>query len=271
VAGYIPFQFVRPIMHRGPVPMPVVDIALIRPVEAPEPVEVAAVPPSSGPVAVRDPALRAYTGVTTSMVREMRDRRAAGQSLSVIAKAVGVTDPTVRRYTKDIAPPEGGWSNGGHHTKLPMDAVRRMRRAGFTYKEIGENFSCCPTSIWRLLNQPRRSTAGRRKPVHRSLEQVSRVTGYTAAQIRKDREGCGGRSKGEIAKARAILFWLVIRKRRVSSVNAGRSLGGFNHTSALHAVKRVDAVIAHAGISTEGMVTTLVRQLWAFDWSEAGV
>lgn len=248
-------------VQRGRPAAPMVDIRLVRPVIIPHG---RVTPPEKRP-----DGMRPYTTVTTTMRKEMRERRAAGESKAAIAKALGVTPPTVLRHTRDIAPPEGGWQTGGHHSEVPIEGIKRMRRAGFTWAEIGENYGVSASAAWRRVNEPirTRATGNSRKPINRVLQRLSRVTGIHQSDIRRERAEDPRRSTADIARARHILFWMLVRRFKMSTPVAAKSTGGFDHTSVIFGVRRVDRVLDDHGICREQYPTTLIKALWSADWA----
>lgn len=248
-------------VQRGRPATPMVDICLVRPIVIPAPKPAGAVQRSKD--------IRPYTVVTTSMRKEMRARRAAGESKMVIAKALGVTPPTVLRHTRDIQPPEGGWQTGGHRSKVPIEGIHRMRRAGFTWAEIGENFGITASAAWRRVHEPvrTRQTGNSRKPINRVLQRLAYVTGFHQSEIRRERCDDPRRSTADLARARHILFWMLVRHFKMSTPVAAKSTGGFDHTSVIFGVRRVDRVLDHHGICRDQYPVNLIRALWAADWA----
>ncbi|WP_366520183.1 helix-turn-helix domain-containing protein [Chelatococcus sp.] len=74
--------------------------------------------------------------------------------------------------------------------------------------------------------------------------------------------------KWRTAKARQIGYWLTHRFCGATLNEIGQTFGGRDHTSVLHGIRRVNAVVAHLnldGLSPEG----IAQVLWDADWSAA--
>ncbi|MBX3088127.1 MAG: hypothetical protein KF742_06525 [Cryobacterium sp.] len=88
-----------------------------------------------------------------------------------------------------------------------------------------------------------------------------------ASQI--DRETLQGPTrKGGAARARQIAYWLILQFCGATLNEIGQALGGKDHTTVLHGVRRVNAVVARLqldGLSPEGFA----QILWDADWRRA--
>jgi hypothetical protein len=266
MAGFQTMNMPRPVFGNGKPAAPTVDIRLVRPSGHLPPL------PSAYPILATPPTaigLRPKSYITTAMVKDMRARRARGESRAKIAKAVGGSEGAVQYHTDDVPPPEGGWSSGGHKSIASFEAIMRMRRAGFTYAEIGENYGLSASAIYYRVNRKRHVVPRTVKEaaIARNLQQVCRVSGLRATDIRRGEDFHAGRRADDIARARHILFWILRRKRMVSLKAAGLALGGFDHSSVHHGVMRVDRVVAALGISADLEMMVLIRALWSADWS----
>ncbi len=135
MAGYQTIEALRPILHRGPPPTPVLDRSLFY-----------------KPRFKRSP--------TAQQIRRMVEMRQQGIPALRIGEEVGLSESTVFRYTKHVAPPETGWFRGGVQSRINREKAERMRRAGFTYAEIGEEFGVDRETARCFLKRiKRRSTA----------------------------------------------------------------------------------------------------------------
>lgn len=255
MAGYQTLEALRPILHRGPPATPVVDRALCRPV--PEPTA----KPLGRP---RNASLPA------DVVAEIIARRQKGESQRRIAAALGVTAPSVRKYAAHVPPPPGGWGKARPPSKQRNKPfAERLRRAGFTYVEIAEELGCCESQAYYLLNR-RRFVGIKASPMSRLVQSVSRATGISCSLLRKDRDLRGGRADPEIAKARHILFWLARARLEKNCLQGiGRSLGGFDHSSVLHGIRRSERVATAAQVKTEGPAVRVARAMWQAEWPKA--
>lgn len=99
--------------------------------------------------------------LTLEVIAETRERRAEGQSLRIIADALKVSQRSVYNYTRDVPPPDGKWPDGRHKSRHPIVKMQRMLRAGFSYREIGEEIGVRKGMVWNLLNPRPRLNRGR--------------------------------------------------------------------------------------------------------------
>lgn len=88
------------------------------------------------------------------------------------------------------------------------------------------------------------------------LRIVAEVTGLKQADIK-------GPSRVQvIVRARQIAAWLLVNRAGKSLPESGRFLGGRDHTTILHACRRVDAVMLPAAVM-KGDAVELAVALWA--------
>ena len=187
MAGYQTIQALRPILHRGPPVAPVVNRDLVRPPK---------------PKRTRG---RKYND---AQIAEMRRLRADGKSYKFIAGVIGCNDGTVKVYAGDVALPEGHWMPGcgkRKHDRKPF--AERLRRAGFTYAEIGQEIGCCEGAAWNLLNEKPKKRAGRRILIHRLVHNVARAMGMSSKDLRARPNG-EFRCPPALSKARFILYYI---------------------------------------------------------------
>lgn len=97
-----------------------------------------------------------------------------------------------------------------------------------------------------------------------SLKDMVRATAYCSG-IR--RHHLIGQSRlAEIVKARQIGFWLAHNFTGKSLPQIGGAFGGRHHTTALHGIRRVDAVIASADLSFVDDPLIMGFRLWGLSW-----
>lgn len=247
--GYQSLSFAKPVLQTARPAMPVVNIALVRPVVIAEP---SAEPP----------------GLSDKKKAEACERRRVGESVRAIAAALGTTRWAIKQATAEVPAPEGGWPRSKKRPHPKLEFARRLRRAEFTYAEIGAEIGLSESGA-HLLLCGRSRVQGKRARIADLVYTVRRSIGVPCSELRKQAEEGGvGKRAEDRAKGRHILFWLAKRSGLGLSV-IGRSLGGFNHTSVLHGIRRVDAVIASQNVCLEGPPGRIARRLWQADWSAA--
>jgi hypothetical protein len=257
VAGYQTIEALRPILHRGPPPTPVVDRALVRPAGT---VEAALI-------------FRAGHRLSADVIADIIARRERGESYRVIGKALTVSQPSIRKYAGHIVPETGkatqGWETGARQRiKRNVEFAHRMRRAGFSYQEIGDNLGCCLSEAIRIFRPMKKH--GKGGVVSCMVQRVSAVSGFTCNQLRRGDFELGGQTASDRAKARAILYWLIRhRLADMSYPRIGHCLGGFDHTTIMNGVRRADAVAEHLGLSPTLRPMAAARRLWAAEWPKA--
>lgn len=95
------------------------------------------------------------------------------------------------------------------------------------------------------------------------LRIAASVSGFAQKDI------CSDRRKSDLVKARQIAFWLMVKVAKRSLPDAGRRIGGRDHTTVLHAVRKVEGVARHLRISLLGDAVEIANALWAADWPTA--
>jgi transcriptional regulator len=240
LAGYQTIEALRPILHRGPVPAPVVNRAL-----------------------VHKP--RNNTCPTYAQIEKMVELRSRGESIEEIVRQVGFTRSTVRRHTALVKPPEGGWKRGGRAPRVSRDFIFRLNRCGFTQAEIAQETGYHPSNIAQIVKGwPKKKTQKARPTLH--LEGVvSRVTGVSQSDLRSvNLRGANG-----ISKARAILSWLVRFKHpSLGYTEIARHLGGFDRATPRRGYEQVSQIVAAEQINTAARTQEIVKALWLLKWSE---
>jgi hypothetical protein len=89
---------------------------------------------------------------------------------------------------------------------------------------------------------------------------VETITGIRKTEI-LSQQRCG-----PAVKARQIVMWLAMRFTLRSSPTISGFIGGRDHTTVLHAVRKLNAVIAKIGRPTEDSPEAWARHLWRADW-----
>lgn len=100
-------------------------------------------------------------------------------------------------------------------------------------------------------------------PMVRLLSRVARGTGVTVTDLRSHRR------QSDVVKARHILFYVARMLTPYSYPEIGRRTGGKDHTSVMHGVSRVQAVVDRLNIKLPKSRVGMAKALWAADWSEA--
>lgn len=242
MAGYQTIEALRPILHRGPVPTPVVSRELVRPPKPP----------------------------TDLQVRQakMCELRAGGMSTYAIAAMFKTSRASVQRATRNMAPPDGGWPNGGKVSRFSRTKAARMHRAGFTFKEIGEDFGCSESNAHKLVTGYNTRSGSRCRPTRRFEDMVSRATGVVRSDLRI--RGTANSRTSDLVKARDILFWL--SRQRCSDLSLrdlSKYLGGFDKSTILHGANRCGAIASRDGIVLTDDARSgglACRALWAAQW-----
>ncbi len=254
MAGYQTIEALRPILHRGPPPTPVVNRALVQP-----------------QAKLVQPRRSRYSD---EQLATMRRLRASGKSYKFIGGVVGCSEDTVRAHTADVPLPEGQWMPGNRKRKHDRKAfAERLRRSGFTYAEIAEELGCCEGAAWNLINGRSQRRVGKKIAISRLVHNVARAMGLSSGDLRS-RPNASRRSPPNVSKARFILYYIAYdrlgktdeRIDGMSLTNLGRSLGCAHHTSVLNGLRKVRAVVAEQNIDVSGGVQTIARRLWAATW-----
>jgi DNA-binding CsgD family transcriptional regulator len=256
--GFQTLDAVRPRLQSGPPPAPVVDIALVRP-RKPEPVR-----------AVDKITLshkRKGLFVTAAMVKGMKARRREGWTLHQIAAEWGVAHTTVYKHTRDVPPPEGGWSDGAQPPLFSANEAARLRRAGLTYQAIADEMGCAYGTVFYLLN-PRERASNVKSQVSVRVQAVARWSGYSCKEIRALRNGPAKKAEHSLNKARQILWWTLHKADGMSYAAIGRELGGYHCTTIRDGCHRVEHAVAALGLSIPQYPAHLVRPLLSADWPQ---
>lgn len=97
---------------------------------------------------------------------------------------------------------------------------------------------------------------------HSAIEMMvltATVTGVSRAEL------MGPRRRAHLTKARQIGMWLAIRFTGQSLLEVGRRYGK-DHTTVLHAVRRLDAVMAALEMAADREPVDIAHALWAAEW-----
>lgn len=109
-------------------------------------------------------------------------------------------------------------------------------------------------------DQLRRSQKNAPHPLVRLLSKVSKATGVTMTDIRSDRRPVN------VVKARHIHYFIAKQLTTYSLPEIGRRAGGKDHTSVLHGVRRVQAIVDRLNIELPKSRFAMAKVLWAADW-----
>lgn len=224
--------------------------------------------PVSVPAPAAQPKRKITFRATRSLIAKMREMRAAGGSYRDIAKECGCHQSTVARFANDIPPPPGGFKVGGHARRLPREAIMKRFHAGYSFASIDRHFDLAPGVSWKVITRTLRERARPRRSIDRLVRLVVAVTQLSWLQLGRPAVHHNKGSK-RIGRARHILFWLIRRELpKVSYLTMARELGGFDHTSCLYGVKRVDRAIKALEIDPATPALKIARLLWKLDWPE---
>lgn len=255
MAGFQTMDMPRPRFAVGVPEAPKVDVNLVRPRDV--------------PIEIKE--TDGLARVTPALVQKIREMRADGHSHRAIALALRTAQGTVFDQTRDIPPPASGWRRGNAPVSFNIPKAQRMRRAGFSYREIADEFGVGRTAVRNKLRaldgEPKEAHTSGRNKATRAMEVVSGRLGIKRLDLSRDPKT--GRCSGapDIVKARHIVFWLLHRRVGMSSIEVGIYLGGFDHTTVLNGVRRAEEVARRLGINLEGQPTWVFRKLLAADWS----
>lgn len=246
MSGYQTIEALRPIMHRGPPATPVVDRELFyKPYRKGSP--------------------------TYQQLKEMKRLRGEGFSLVRIAQKLGFQTGTVHRYVRDV-PISGDAAplRTSGFTDADVRKAARMRRAGFSWGEIGEDIGCGRTTAKRLaLGDERDRSREVHTPMNLILSAVTRVMGVPRQDVRSCRQ-IGGSSPTPHVRARHITFWLAVRHAGMSQRKVGLYLG-FDHRTVAHGLAIADKVAAGLTITDRMGVTRVARLFSKAEWPKASV
>lgn len=107
----------------------------------------------------------------------------------------------------------------------------------------------------------RRSQKNAPHPLVRLLAKVSKATGVTMTDIRSDRRPFN------VVRARHIHYYVAKQLTTYSLPEIGRRAGGKDHTSVLHGVRRVQAVVDRLDIELPKSRFAMAKALWSADWT----
>lgn len=97
-------------------------------------------------------------------------------------------------------------------------------------------------------------------PVRRMMSMVGFITGVLQIEIRSQRR------TGDVVKARQILFYICKTYTLHSLPEIGRRVGGKDHTTVLHGVRRVQDAIQFCNIEISDDPITMASRLWSAKW-----
>jgi hypothetical protein len=97
-------------------------------------------------------------------------------------------------------------------------------------------------------------------PMRRLTALVSYTTGIPVADIQ------GISRRGPVSKARQILFWIAKTYTSYSFPEIGRRSGGRDHSTVIHGVRRVQAVLDSLNIETTHNTAGMAATLWSLEW-----
>lgn len=261
MAGFQTMEMPRPRFGNGAAVPSYVDIRLVRPVPLiDQPREIN---PATG-----------FARVTPAIIQQIRELRTQGVSLRNIATRLEVSRRTVGDYARDIPPPASGWLKGYRKREIDIPKAQRMKRAGFSYREIGAEFNLGKTAVRRMLLEADGISdliVGGKKTLHsRAMSHVTELTGLKRADLASN--GKPGKPHGQhkISKARHLVFWLLHCRVGMNLAAVGRYLGGFDHTTVRHGINKVEAVAAALGVDLNGRKSTVFRTLWLQPWPSVG-
>lgn len=246
MAGYQTIEALRPILHKGPPATPVLDRLLFY-----------------KPRYANSPKLH--------QVQRMIEMRRQGDSTRKIAEALGFGRATVRRVTKDVAAPVGGWPSWSHPPRYSREKAARMHRAGFTYAEIAEDLGCHKATVHYLVTGYRRAAVRRPPSDFRKIARcILTTTGVGGNQLRRSSDS-GPKVCVEVARARHIAWWVAARWLGRKQVDISAGYGGFNPKTVSRGIVEVDAVAEKLNIPVSAPIGTVVRMLWQAEWPKASV
>jgi len=89
---------------------------------------------------------------------------------------------------------------------------------------------------------------------------VSEITGYSKAQL------SGPIRKKNLARARMIAYWLLVRYAGKSTPRAGEFLGGRDHSTVIAGVNRIERVLAAVEGPIPETAEGVAQLLWVVSW-----
>lgn len=99
-----------------------------------------------------------------------------------------------------------------------------------------------------------------RIPIRIFVTLVSKITGVAVVDIRSARRDY------DVVKARHITAWVVKHFTTHSLPSIGAALGGRDHTTVLHAARRVQRVVDRIGFPEIETPETVIESLWRANW-----
>lgn len=102
-------------------------------------------------------------------------------------------------------------------------------------------------------------------PLRRLTTVVASATGVSYTDLRSHRR------LTKFVKARQILFYIAKNTTHHSLPEIGRRLGGKDHTTVLHAVRKVQAIVDRLNIELPETAPEIAAVLWAAEWPKASV
>jgi hypothetical protein len=254
MAGFQTMEMPRPRFSTGVPQAPRVDIRLVGRKELPIQIN-----PRSG-----------LALVTPALIAKIRKLRSAGVAHSAIVTACNTSRRVVARHTKDIAAPEGGFPSG--YLRLPFNVAKaqRMKRAGFSYREIAEDQGVHRNTAVKYLRRASGLPDWKEKHVKsaatRAMPDVYILTGLSRKDIFRDPSAGRTTNRPDIVKARHLVFWLLHRRLDMTCTEVAAFLGGFDHSTVLHGVQRVEAAAVALKIKLDGSRMGAFRRLWVGSW-----
>lgn len=258
MSGYQTIEALRPILHRGPPPTPVVSRELVGRSDV-----------GSDRLAGYKP--RRKGCATAAQVRQMIALREKGVSTYEIARQMDFARSTVQVHVRHVVVPDELKHVGRRRTEYDVAEAERLWSQGVTYKEIARRLGCHHSSVFYRLNgrspayKPRpQPTYSRRKDRHLD-EIVSRVTGFTVSELRRT-----GATRSRCARARVLLQWLMRFKHPERPyLDIAKACGLTDHSTSMNAYKRLQGIVAQLGINTRGQTERVVRRVWEAEWPKA--
>lgn len=134
----------------------------------------------------------------------------------------------------------------------------QVKREGFIPPKaaVPEDFHEIPAE--RIARRVQRNIP---HPMIRLMSRVARATGVTVTDLRSDRR------PADVVKARHILFYVARTLTTYSLPEIGRRSGGKDHTSVLHGVRRVQAIVDRLNIQLPKSRVAMAKVLWEADWT----
>lgn len=148
--------------------------------------------------------------------------------------------------------------------ETPADPVAQMDAQGAETEVRGSAWAAPVVREAVIVQSHAQVTGAREWSAHDILRLVARTTAVTRDEL------LGTSRKSIIVKARQIAFWLIVRHVGMSLPQVGGLVGGKDHTTVLHAVRRVEAAAAELAIGLDGPPADVASALWTASWPPAG-